>query len=254
MPKIESMKPKPKLVNRGPAGLLTKLPKPESARTEGTIPKDGIGSGAINKIAPALKEMIVSISSVQPDPNNARLHPERNLEAIQKSLDTYGQVKPLVVRKANGVVVAGNGTLEAALRLGWTEIAVSRVEMSEVEATGYGLADNRTAELAKWDFEVVARLDRLLLEAGHEQIGWSVDELEVLRAADWVPPPLNEDEGSNGFGGGGGSEEDNELLVGFTPEEHEVIREAVIKVREEIGAEVTQAKCLVTICEKWLGR
>ncbi len=207
----KSSKKPPQLVNRGAAGLLGKLRgkkgKVES-KTEGkagavwssTDGEEG-GNGdqrdvvkrlepvaRKNAVAPYLKALVVPIDSLVFDPDNARLHPERNKEAIKASLLAYGQVKPLVVRKANRVVVAGNGTLEAARELGWTKIAAGFVELSEVEAAGYGLADNRSAELARWDFEVVARLDALLVSSGHGNIGWSADELAALRAAEWVAP------------------------------------------------------------------
>lgn len=180
----------PKLTNRGPAGLYRKLK--ESERPEGAdepVKPRLVTSAPIDRIAPSLAKLTVKIDSLTPDPDNARLHPEDNLQAIKTSLTTYGQVKPVVVRRATMTVVAGNGTVEAAKALGWTKIAASVVDMTEVEAAGYGLADNRTAELAKWDFEVVARLDRLLQEQGQTPIGWTIDELTVLREQAFVAPP-----------------------------------------------------------------
>lgn len=141
---------------------------------------------------------VVEVDSLTPDPDNARLHPEANLESIKESLSRHGQLKPLVVRAENRVVVAGNGTLEAAKALGWTEIAVNLVDLSHLEAMGYGLADNRTAELAVWDVEVVARLARLQQEAGENPIGWTAEDLVALRMGapvgdvDKIPPiPAN---------------------------------------------------------------
>ncbi len=191
MPKI------PKLVNRGPAGLLSKLPAglAPAAATDGS--QVVAEERKLNYIAKSLADLTVSISKLVPDPNNARVHPERNLEAIKASLLLYGQVKPLVVRRATNVVIAGNGTLEAAKLLGWTKLAVNYVDMNEVEAAGYGLADNRSAELAGWDFEVVARLVKLQEEAKVNPVGWTAEELIVLRTQDWSAPteepaaPLN---------------------------------------------------------------
>ncbi len=235
----------PKLVNRGPAGLLTKVPHKDGQPKEGPVlqkvyPKD--------RIAPALKGLIVPIDSLVFDPVNARLHPERNLEAIKHSLNLYGQVKPVVVRKATMHIVAGNGTMEAARALGWTKLAASIVDMTEVEAAGYGLADNRTAELAKWDFEVVAQLDKLLQAAGEDPVGWSQDELEVLRCADWTPPTITD--GEDGFGSSG-TEEKNPLVVGFTPDQYEIVGKAVSILQEQDG-ELDQAGALLTICRHWL--
>lgn len=183
---------KPKLVNRGTAGLLSKQPaKPangESHKPGEPAPRPK----TFNKIAPALKPHIVPIDSLTPDPNNARLHPDRNLESIMDSLAFYGQVKPVVVRDQTGVVMAGNGTMAAAKAMGWTKLAAIRVPMTDAEAAGYGLADNRTAELARWDFEVVARLDRIISEAGGQNVGWSIEELTALRM-DLVPRHVSPD-------------------------------------------------------------
>ena len=51
----------------------------------------------------------VAIESLELDPNNARKHSKRNLDAIAASLEKFGQRKPIVIH--NGVVIAGNGTL-----------------------------------------------------------------------------------------------------------------------------------------------
>lgn len=116
------------------------------------------------------------------DPENARLHPEENDAAIRASLIRYGQLKPIVVRREGMTVVAGNGTLAAARALGWRELACNVVDMDHLEAIGYGLADNRTAELAVWDHEVVSRLTALMTEAEQHPVGWTPEQVAVLRA------------------------------------------------------------------------
>ncbi len=236
----------PKLVNRGPAGLLVKLQPNEGAQPSTKPTAIVVQDAPINKIANSLSMMIVDINSLTSDPDNARLHPDRNMKSIKDSLKQYGQVKPIVVRKDKMLVVAGNGTLEAAKLLGWTKIAASIVDMDDVTAAGYGLADNRSAELAKWDFEVVARLDALLLEAGHASIGWSLDELEVLRAADWTPPAVEDDESVPD------PTTPNDLLLSFTPDQYSSVELAINKVRELLDdPELDRADCLVQICLSW---
>lgn len=92
----------------------------------------------------------VPLSAISPDPANTRKHSRRNLDAIKASLRRFGQQKPIVV-DAKGVVLAGNGTLAAATELGWSEIQIVRTALAGVDATAFGIADNRTAELAEWD-------------------------------------------------------------------------------------------------------
>ena len=114
----------------------------------------------------------VTIESLKLDPNNARKHSKRNLDAIAASLNKFGQRKPIVVH--NGVVIAGNGTLEAAKSLGWKEIAVSvcPADWDADTAKAYALADNRSAELAEWDDKI---LSTQLLDL--DDMGWNIEAL-----------------------------------------------------------------------------
>lgn len=133
--------------------------------------------------------MKISIAKLSLDPKNARKHSQRNLDAIAASLLKFGQRKPLVVHR--GVVLAGNGTLEAARSLGWTEIEVAEVpdDWDNDTAKAYALADNRTAELAEWD---ESELAKQLLEL--QDADWDITELgfEVPALADIEPVDENE--------------------------------------------------------------
>lgn len=96
------------------------------------------------------------IDNLVPDPENVRKHSADNLDAIMRSLRTFGQRKPIVVAKANDgrlVVIAGNGTMEAAKALGWGTLDVVEVpeDWDADKARAFAIADNRTAELAEWD-------------------------------------------------------------------------------------------------------
>jgi hypothetical protein len=73
------------------------------------------------------------------------------VDAVVRSLAAFGQQKPIVVRRADHVVVAGNHTLAAARELGWDTLAVSWVDMDDITAKAYALADNRTADLGGYD-------------------------------------------------------------------------------------------------------
>ena len=99
----------------------------------------------------------IAVAELSLDPSNVRKHSRRNLDAIKASLRKFGQQKPIVV-DAKGIVLAGNGTLTAAKELGWTEIQATRTELAGVEATAFAIADNRTAELAEWDEDGLAKV------------------------------------------------------------------------------------------------
>lgn len=121
----------------------------------------------------------LSIEQLKLDSNNARKHDNANLEAIAGSLTQFGQRKPIVISQDN-TVVAGNGTLTAAKSLGWTEIDAVRVpaDWDADRIKAFALADNRTAELAAWDEQVMASQLLELQEAGFdiEEFGFELQE------------------------------------------------------------------------------
>jgi hypothetical protein len=174
-----------KLTNRGPAGVLAKMATPQVAEADVSVPeaKPAV-KGKANNIRQSLTKVeIVDIDSLTPDPLNARLHPERNIEAIKESLARFGQATPLTVKKKGRVVMKGNGTLEAAIQLGWTKIAAHFVDFSDLDALSYGVADNRTAEHARWDFKVLSEIQAKLDAADLPGlIAWTDEEVAVLRA------------------------------------------------------------------------
>lgn len=115
----------------------------------------------------------VQTSDLILDPQNARKHNRKNIDAIKSSLQTFGQRRPLVVMP-DMIVIAGNGTLVAMRELGWTDCAVTITpeDWTEEQAKAYALADNRTAELAEWDNTQLATT-----LASLEDAGWPVQDL-----------------------------------------------------------------------------
>jgi DNA modification methylase len=138
-----------------------------------------------------MKLETLRIADLTPDPNNARQHDDKNLKAIMGSLKEFGQRKPIVITEA-GTIVAGNGTVEAAKRLGWLDIEVVRVpsDWTDAQVKAFAIADNRTAELANWNQEV---LTSQLLELEAE--GWELAEFgfEAFELPD-NDKPIIEDE------------------------------------------------------------
>lgn len=122
----------------------------------------------------------VPIDSLTLDPSNARKHSKKNLEAIKGSLARFGQQKPIVVSEA-GVVIAGNGTLEAARSLGWREIDIKRSSLKGSDITAYAVADNRAGELADWNLDVLpGTLEALGQEFDLGEIGFDANDLAKL--------------------------------------------------------------------------
>ncbi len=138
----------------------------------------------------------MKVSDLSQDPANARKHDDRNIDSIIASLRRFGQQKPIVIDASN-VVRAGSGTLEAAKRLGWDTIECVKTDLKGSDAIAYAIADNRTAELAEWDSDILAaQLSGLLTddEALANAAGFSTEEIEAMLSDLADPDEIDEDE------------------------------------------------------------
>lgn len=152
-------------------------------------------TNALGPIAEQLRPLAKPLEEFHLDPRNARTHDAANLGAIEGSLQKYGQLKPIVV-DLTGKVIAGNGTLQAATRLGWSHLAAVTVEMDDNQATGFAIADNRAAELADWDQSL---LDELIPQLRDEE----PDLSDALLLSELLPDPPVRHAETNGDGHGG---------------------------------------------------
>lgn len=142
-------------------------------------------------IADDLRSLAVPMADLYEDPANARTHSDRNLSAITGSLKRFGQRKPIVAAP-DGRIIAGNGTFRAATLMGWTHLAVTRFDGDAADLVAYAIADNRSADLASWDYEVLGKLLANLPEDLQAAAGWDDEELNNLLSADWKAPDVRD--------------------------------------------------------------
>lgn len=108
---------------------------------------------------------LVSIDKLIPYVNNARTHSPEQINKLRSSLREFGFVNPVIIDQ-NFNVVAGHGRLMAAREEGFTEVPCVLVDyLTEAQRKAYILADNRYAEDAGWDEEML----RVEIEALQEQ-------------------------------------------------------------------------------------
>lgn len=101
------------------------------------------------------KITLMALSDITPYENNPRNN-EEAVEKVANSIKEFGFNQPIVVDKDN-VIIVGHTRYLAAQELGLTEAPVIVAEnLSEEQARAYRLADNKTGELAGWDFEKLA--------------------------------------------------------------------------------------------------
>jgi ParB-like chromosome segregation protein Spo0J len=119
------------------------------------------------------------------------LHTSAQIDAIARSIEAFGFNAPILLDKANRIV-AGHGRLEAAKRLGLTEVPAIRLEhLSEHQAKAYMLADNKLTDRSSWDDRKVAivlkELSEIALDFEIEATGFEPPEID-LRIQSLEPP------------------------------------------------------------------
>ena len=124
------------------------------------------------------------VADLRPYSRNARTHSPKQIAQIAASIRTFGFNNPVLIDRA-GTIIAGHGRVEAAKQLGLDTVPVIRLEhLNEDQKRAYILADNRLAEKAGWDREILAiELQHLVLvDTGFDIsiTGFEMAEIDVL--------------------------------------------------------------------------
>src|SRR5438105_2418722 len=125
----------------------------------------------------------VAIGRLRLDPRNPRLHSERQIKQIARSIKAFGFNVPVLADR-DGNLLAGHGRVEAARRLGFREIPVIRLEhLTPEQARAFAIADNRLAETSSWDdrllAEVLRDLSSVELNFDLEATGFTMGEIDL---------------------------------------------------------------------------
>jgi DNA modification methylase len=124
----------------------------------------------------------ISVGKLMPYARNARTHSEDQIAQIAASISEFGFVNPILVGDDNGII-AGHGRLLAAKMLGLDEVPVIRLaHLTETQRRALVIADNKIAENAGWDEEML----KLELQSLQDEmfdldlLGFSDEALEEL--------------------------------------------------------------------------
>ena len=98
--------------------------------------------------------IIKGIDEIRPYENNPRVN-DGAVGAVAESIREFGFQQPIVVDR-DGVIIAGHTRYKAAQKLGLTEVPVVVAgNLTDEQVRAYRLADNKTGELAEWDFSAL---------------------------------------------------------------------------------------------------
>ena len=125
-----------------------------------------------------------SPAALQPRATNPRTHSKKQIRQIAGSIERFGFNNPVLIDREGGIV-AGHGRIEAAKLLGLENVPTIRLEdLTEAEIRAYVIADNKLAENAGWDRELLAielqGLIELDLDFDVTITGFEMPEIDIL--------------------------------------------------------------------------
>ncbi|MBA4233789.1 MAG: DNA methylase N-4 [Ralstonia sp.] len=125
-----------------------------------------------------------AVSELRPRATNPRTHTKKQLEQVAASIRRFGFTNPVLIDEEAGII-AGHGRVEAAKLIGMTEVPTVRLaNMSEADIRAYVIADNRLAENAGWDRELLGLelkyLSELDIDFDVTITGFDAPEIDVL--------------------------------------------------------------------------
>lgn len=149
--------------------------------------------------SPQLRFEYRSVADIHPYEWNPRDNTAA-IAAVKKSIEQFGFVVPALIDD-NGVLIAGHTRYAAAVELGMESIPVVYAShMNEDQVRAFRIVDNKVAEIADWDFDMLAREMSVLTDVGIDftNFGFSQEEVDCLRSVvgDDVlndPEPAQED-------------------------------------------------------------
>lgn len=122
--------------------------------------------------------------TLNPRATNPRTHSKKQIEQIAQAIRKFGFTNPVLIDQ-NGGVIAGHGRLAAAKLIGHSEVpTVCLADMSEDEIRAYVIADNKLAENAGWDKQLLGLelqyLSQLEIDLDVTITGFEVAEIDIL--------------------------------------------------------------------------
>jgi ParB-like chromosome segregation protein Spo0J len=131
---------------------------------------------------PAPHIEMMQLGRLTPYEGNARTHSKAQIRQIAQSIQRFGHTNPILIDDG-GQIIAGHGRVEAAKLLGIESVPALRLShLSAADKRAYVIADNRLAEKAGWDRELLAiELQALVdLEFDVELTGFEMGEIDII--------------------------------------------------------------------------
>src|SRR6266487_4981282 len=131
----------------------------------------------------ALKIKYKNPHQLKPRARNPRTHTAKQIKQIAVSIKEFGFISPVLIDGADGII-AGHGRVKAAKLIGMSDVPTVRVDhLTPAQIRAFVIADNRLAEVAGWDRELLAlELQELSIELNFDVTvtGFEAAEVDLL--------------------------------------------------------------------------
>lgn len=124
----------------------------------------------------------VFVAHLRPHPRNARTHTKEQIAKLADAIRTFGFNSPILIDATNQII-CGHARVEAAKLLGMSLVQAIRIEhLSDSQIRAYIIADNKLAELAGWDIEILGQELQFLMEVDIDATvtGFETPEIDLL--------------------------------------------------------------------------
>ena len=142
-----------------------------------------------------LKIEYVDVDTLIPYVNNAKVHSDEQVTQIAASIKEFGFNNPVLIDDDGGII-AGHGRVMASKKLGLKQVPTVKLShLTDLQRKAYILADNKLAENATWDDDLLKLEIETLKDDGFnlDLLGWNDDELNtILNGWDSDIPDISE--------------------------------------------------------------
>lgn len=189
-----------------------------------------------------LKIEYVDIDTIKPYKNNAKKHPQEQIDQIKKSIQEFGNNDPIAVW--NNEIVEGHGRYLALQELGGGTIPIIRLdELTDEQRKAYTLVHNKLTMNSDFDFNIldseIAEIDIDMSEFGFD----SIDVDSDMFGTDFELPS-------------GDKENIEQMTFTLTSEQADKIRQALEMVRDEVhetfGNENKNGNAIYEVVRQWV--
>ena len=128
-----------------------------------------------------MRAINVPVNDLIPYENNPRINDAEAVDAVAASIKSFGFKVPIIIDR-DMVIVAGHTRHKAAIKLGMDEVpCIMADDLTDEQIRKFRLADNKTAEISKWDFEELQKEISEIQSIDMADFGFMIEDISKFK-------------------------------------------------------------------------